>query len=117
MPTVKDPTTILYGTRKITIATKVYVCDNFQVTYPSKVIEVTDENDLDSGQIIIPKTPTGSATMQLDAASTVPAVGAEFETTGAGAGSYLLTEVGVPEAKDAIRMVQISFRGKIPAAA
>jgi hypothetical protein len=115
MPTVKDPTTILYGTRKITIALKEYVCDNFEVTYPSKILERSDENDEDSGAVIIPKTPTGTATMQLDADSTVPAIGAPFTTTGAGAGTYLLTEVGVPESKDAIRLTRIAFRKQIGA--
>lgn len=102
-----------FGSIVVTITAVAYVAENFEISAPSTVVEVTDEVSLPSGQKIIPGFVTGSATLQLATGTTaLPAIGAEFTVDTI---DYIVSEVGESRSQGEISKVNISFRKKINA--
>lgn len=109
--------TVQYGSRVVTINAVAYVADNIEITRPTNIIERTQEAGEPSGWVAVPGFPTGTATLQLASGATViPTLGLTFSTDfGAGAETWAIVEVGQPEAKDAEKKVNITFRKDIAA--
>lgn len=108
-PAINDGS-VYYGSVVLTINAVTYVADDFEITYPTKIIERTNEFDEPEAQVAVPGFVTGSATLQLETSSTaVPTVGQTFTHN---AVDYFISEVGAPQSKADYCKVRISFRKK-----
>lgn len=113
MAVVYNDGSVLYGSRQITLSTAgAVIADSIEVTRPSNVIERTNYVGEPSGWVAVPGFVTGTASLQL--ASTVPVLGETFSTTfGASSETFVLVEVGQPEEKGSLKMVNVTFRKQI----
>jgi hypothetical protein len=114
MPTVTD-SNVVCRSQVLNINSVNYVADQISISYPSKVIERTDENDAPSGQVIYSGFPTGSATLQYAAANTVhPPIGGAFNIVEQNVNiQCFVSETGSTISKDAETKCPISFRVKV----
>lgn len=116
MPTIND-SNVVCRSQVLNINGTNFVADSITISYPSKVIERTDENDLPSGQVIYSGFPTGSCQLQFAASNTArPLVGDAFNISVQGANiACYVSEAGSTISKDAETKCPISFRVKVSA--
>ena len=115
MPLVNDGS-VQYGSRVLTINSVTYVAEQIEVRRPSFVIERRDQLNKPNGQVIDEDFVTGTATLQLATGATViPQIGQTFQETfvaAIGAETFILSEIGQPEAQGDAKKVPVSFRKK-----
>lgn len=109
--------TVAYGSRQVTFSTAgAMVADSIELTRPTNVLERTNELGAPSGFVVVPGFVTGTATVQLPTGGTVPTLSETFTVNfGGGNELFVVTEVGQPESKDALKVVNVSFRKDVVA--
>lgn len=103
---------IPYGSRVLTINSVAFVATDIEVTRTVEVIERYNEVGEPSGQVLIPRWVTGTATLQLSGSSPVlPAQGGTFSASFSGsAENFMVSELTQPESQLADKVVRIVFR-------
>jgi hypothetical protein len=116
--------TVQYGARTIAVQTSLtstaaigtYVCDNINVSRPTKAVDRTNETGEPTGSVGIPDFVTGTATLQLaDTSAKEPANGNVFAVifdTTISTETFILTNIGRAEVKDAEKKISVSFKKK-----
>lgn len=108
---------IPHGSRIVTITRSgtptVYKCNNFNPTYPGKVLNQNDQLGRAARFKGVDDFATASAELQL--ASTSTPIPRKWETIPAGAtdlvSSWTITSVSAPEEADNIRIVSVNLQG------
>lgn len=87
-----------YGSVILSIGGNSYIADDLTVTRPTGVIDVPDELGAPAKQAIVPAKKTGTATLQVATAKTVPYIGTVFSASLSGSltESFIITEVSQP---------------------
>lgn len=100
-----------YGSRVLTIDSITYIAENFEFTRPTQSIQRRNQLNEPSGAVYVDDFATGNAILQLAAATTaIPTTGQTFTTTvGSGSETFVLTEVGQPEAQGEAKKVNVNF--------
>jgi len=103
----------LYGVYDLNIGNTNYIAESWEPSWPSKVIEVTDNEDEPIKQIIIPGFPTATASVQLDSNNHAnwPEIGDYCNNVDGE--NWVVSELSAPQVKDGIRMVNITFRALV----
>jgi hypothetical protein len=131
MAAFKNDGTVQYGSKVISLGTLVpgtpatissgvsFVADDISIDRPSKTVERTTELDEPSGQVSYLGFVTGSATLQLATASTIPPIHGKhflltvFDTDGDGdldLEVFYVDSVSQPFTKDGETKVPVTFR-------
>lgn len=97
----------------VSINSVTYIAEDIQISKPSQVVEIKDENGIPTGQVIIPQVITGSCKLQLaDDSTGIPSIGQTFDLQGA---TFYVSEVGQTFTQGAYAFVNVSFRMQINA--
>ena len=109
--------TVRFGSRVLTINSITYIAESFEVSEPTFKVERRSELGAPNGKYIGEDFVTGSATLQLAASTTaIPALGLTFATkprdADAATTTFILTEIGIPEAQGDISKVPVKFDKK-----
>ena len=123
MPNQINDGVVAYGSRIITTSRGgVYVTDNFDYKPGKKSIVRTNQVDVKTGQVITRGVQEGTATFQYSAASTSPPqFGDTFPGIAvdavAGVTTWIISEVGEAEKKDAETKINVGFTEQLGATA
>ena len=112
---------IPHGAAQLTFAGKgsggsdaTYDTDDFSPAFPSNRVERTNRYGVPGGAFGVPKTPTGTCTVQIATASSyVPRTGDVFTADVTGSTSWYVTDVTAPFEKEQYQMVRLSYAQKL----
>lgn len=111
---VKNDGAIAFGSRTVQIPTttgSTFVAESVSFDQPTEVYEQRDEQGDPDGQVIYNGFITGSMTLLLGSADTLPAVGDEFSTNiGGAAADCIVTSVGEAEGNADAKKVTVGIR-------
>ena len=104
--------TVPYGSRVLNINSRNYVATDIELTRTVEVIERFNEVGEPSGQVLIPRWVTGTATLQLSGSVPIlPAQGGTFSASFSGSSeNFMVSELTQPESQLADKVVRITFR-------
>jgi hypothetical protein len=102
----------LYGAREININTTTFVFESFEQTFSSQELVQYDHLGRPIKQVIIPQVGTATGVCALKSGGNFGPFIGDY-TNAVENVIWIVTEVGKPETKDGIKMVNVSFRQKL----
>lgn len=105
------PGNIPFGTRILTIASQVYICEDFNLSAGTTEIARKDQVNNPNGFVLTKNPKTATGTLQL--ASTATPIPGRGQTCTVPEGVFVTTTVGQPEQQGKIKVVSVTFRENI----